>query len=499
MPLTDRPWVAAFAVGYLLLMLAIGLASMRRSRSPRGFFIAEQKIGLLVAGLGTMSAAFSGFVFLGGPGLCYRLGVSSLWINVSIGFTATLLCHALAFKLRTLAGVREVFTIPDAFAERFPGSSAAAAAALAVLAGSVAYLAAQLLALGVLLQAVLGLEQLESGMLLGALVLVAYSAAGGMVAGAYSDLVQGLLMLLGAFAVYVSAVTTAGGWPSIASTIAGSPLFGGEYLSPLGRLDAFTAFGFFFVFGVGVLGQPQMLHKFYMLDDPRKLRWFPAMLGGSQAICLLVWGGVGLAVPALVASGRMAPLARPDDAMPRFLLEIAPEPLAGLVLSAALAAIMSTSDSFLNIGAAALVRDLPRALGRPLVREVPAARLATIGVGAGALLLAWQWGGLIALLGTLAFGTFAAALAPALVLGMHWTRVGGRIATASIVTGLVLNLGLEFLARQTAFELLPRPPWSGGVTSSMVAVAASFVVVWLGGRFGVDEIEDATIRRIVES
>ena len=141
-------------------------------------------------------------------------------------------------------------------------------------------------------------------------------------------------------------------------SIAASDWFGPEFLEPLGTVPVFTAFGFFFVFGIGVLGQPHMLHKFYMLDDARKLRWMPLILGGSQAACVLIWVGIGLAVPALVAQGRLEPLVRPDDAAPLFLLRFAPGLLAGTAVAGILAAIMSTADSFLNIGAAALVRDL---------------------------------------------------------------------------------------------------------------------------------------------
>ena len=66
-----------------------------------------------------------------------------------------------------------------------------------------------------------------------------------------------------------------------------------------------------------------MLHKFYMIKDPRRLKWLPLVLGLSQVLCLLIWLGIGLAVPALVAQGRMAPLERADDAAPPFLLGFA--------------------------------------------------------------------------------------------------------------------------------------------------------------------------------
>ena len=68
----------------------------------------------------------------------------------------------------------------------------------------------------------------------------------------------------------------------MATSIAGSPRFGRPFLEPLGKAPALTALGFFFVFGVGVFGQPHMLHKFFMIHDPRRLRWMPLVLGASQ-------------------------------------------------------------------------------------------------------------------------------------------------------------------------------------------------------------------------
>ncbi len=489
MPVTARPLIVIAAGIYLLLVLAIGVWAAARTRNGRDFFIAGQRVGLFVTGLATMSAAFSGFVFLGGPGLTYRLGLSSLWIVLPVGFTAALLCWLPGKRLRALAGMREVYTVPDAIACRFRSRPAAAAAAIAVVLGTVAYLGAQLLALGVLLQSIFGLDSLAHGMGLGLFVLLAYGVAGGMVAGVYTDLVQGILMVLGAVAIFGHALRTTGGWGELTRSISESELFGPAFLEPLGRIPVLTAFGFFFVFGVGVLGQPQMLHKFYMLDDPRKLKWMPLVLGSSQMLCLLIWIGIGLAVPALVARGELAALARPDDAAPLFLLHHTPELLAGLVLAAVLAAIMSTADSFMNIGAAALVRDLPRACGRPLANELIWARLAVIVISLVAALFAYGYGDLIALLGTFAFGTFAAALGPTMAVGLAWERVTARAATASIVTGLVLNVGLELLGD----ALLPP-----GVLPSAVALAASFSVLFVVSWCSPPEAIDPELRAVLE-
>ena len=110
-PVADRPLIAAAATAYLLVVVAIGVWAARRTRTERDFFIAGQRIGLFVTAMATMSAAFSGFVFLGGPGLTYRQGVSSLWIVLPVSFSAGLLCWVLGRRLRLLAGVREIYTV----------------------------------------------------------------------------------------------------------------------------------------------------------------------------------------------------------------------------------------------------------------------------------------------------------------------------------------------------------------------------------------------------
>ena len=483
MPILAKPVIAITALVYLGLVTAIGVWAIGRTRSSRDFFIAGQGIGLLVTGLATMSAAFSGFVFLGGPGLTYRIGVASLFICFPVGFTGGLLCWVVAKRLRLLAEVRELYTVPDAILCRYKSRVASGLAAVAVILGTVAYLGAQVLAMGILIDSIFGLDahfgewSLPLAMALGLGVVLFYATAGGMIAGVYTDLFQGSLMVAAAGAVFYYALRSGGGLESIGRKIVAAPEFGPAFLDPLGHIAVATAVGFFFVFAVGNLGQPHMLHKFYMLDDVRKLKWMPLLVGVTQSLCVLIWLGIGLAVPALVAVGELAPLDNPDAASPIFLLGYAPQVLAGLVVAGILSAIMSTADSFVNIGSAALVRDLPRALGRELQRELFWGRVAVPVLALAAALFAYLYGDLIALLGTFAFGTFGAALAPAVALGLNWRRVTSTAAIASISTGMGLNLTLEFLAKQSYFPALPRPPLLAGVLPAAASLAASFVVL----------------------
>jgi len=476
-----RPFVLAACVAYFVAIVIVAAWAGRRTRSAGDFFVAGRRIGLVVAALATMSAAFSGFLFIGGPGLTWRLGAGSLFIVLPVGFTSGLLCWSVARRLRLLAEIDEIYTIPDAIRRRFGSPAAQAAAAVAILAGTVGYLAAQILALGVISETVfstrdaLGTWSLPVVTVAGMLVVLAYSTAGGMLAGVYTDVVQGGLMLVAAGGVLWCALSATGGPSRLVGSIAADPRFGPAFLEPFGRAPAATGLGLFFVFSIGTLGQPHLLHKFLMLRDPRDLRAMPAVLGASQSLCIVLWLAVGLAVPALVAQGAMAPLTAPDDATPAFVARFTPPLLAGIVFAGAIAAIMSTADSLVNIGAAALVRDLPRAAGRRVPDELRSGRLATAGLMLAATVLALAWGDLVALLGTPASGIFPAALAPALAVGLHWKRVGPRAATASIVCGLAVHLALESLARLGTFSgtgaALP------GVVPGALALAVSFLVL----------------------
>lgn len=485
MPLLDRPLIVIAVVLYLGIVIGLGVWSLRRTRNTRDFWVAGQALGVVVTGIATMAAAFSGFVFVGGPGLTYRIGLSSLFINVSIGFTAVLLGWTVAKRLRLLAEVRDVYTIPDAILSRYRSRLASGAAAVAVLVGTIGYLGTQLLALGIILQAALGLQSAALAVGIGTVVLLFYATAGGMVAGIWTDVFQGALMLLAALAVFFYAMDAGGGFSEITRSISSSERFGRQFLEPFGETPVLMPLGFFFVFSIGVLGQPHMLHKFYMLRDPRRLKYLPLVLGGSQIVCLLIWFGLGLAVPALVAQGKLPPLEQPDDAAPLFLLRFTPDVLAGLAVAAILAAIMSTADSFMSLGAAALVRDFPRALGRQVKSELLWGRIATVGVTLAAAVTAYLYKDLIALLGTFSFGTFGAALAPAIAVGLNWKRVTAVAATGSILTGTALSLGLEFL---------PKPFLPPGALPAAISLAASFLVLlvitwWTGG----EEIDEDVV------
>ncbi len=468
--------IPAVIFAYLAACTAVGLWAIRRSRDGRDFFLAGRGLGLPTAVLATMSSIMSGFVFVGGPGLFNSVGLASFWIVISSSFTGAMMCWLLAKPLQGLAAHSGCLSIPDVINARFGCRFSSGAASVAILIGVVGYLGTQLLALGILLGPVLGISQ-ESGLLVGGSVLALYTVCGGMWAAVKTDVLQGLVMLTCAVAIFCFALYTGGGLGHISETIVRhSP----STLSPWGSVGLFTAQSWFFLFAVGSLGQPHVIQKFMMVRDLSVLRHFPWILALSMMICGLTWLGGGMITKYLAITGQLH-FSKPDDAMSTFLVGVAPSWLTGLTYAGILSAIMSTADSLSNIGSAALTRDLPAAIGLKVQSRLIGARVVTLVIFALAGLFALYMESLVAYLGVLAFGVFASALTPVLALGLNWDRPNRWASRSSIVFGVASCVVFEALSRMGLYNLRLSP--------AALSLALSFLVFILAGLFLAKEVQ----------
>lgn len=492
LPTMADPTVVVVGIAYFLVVAAIGVWALRRTRTAGEFFVAGRGIGLWALAFSAMAATLSGFVFIGGPGLLYSVGLGALYIMLSASITGAMGAWVLARRLRLLGELRGLLTIPDAIGVRYRSPLAQGLAAVAILIATVGYAATNFLALGLVIDAIFGIGVVP-GIWLGMAIILAYSATGGILAGIYADVFQGTLMAIAAVLVFLTALNVGGGLEEISRTIMSSDP---GFLGPWGRMTPLAALSLFFVFAIGSLGQPHVIHKFYMLKDPRRLRWYPLLMTLSILLTMLLFFGVGVTVKALVVRGEIAPLAAPDLATPTFLLGFAPSLLAGIVLAGVVAAIMSTVNSFLSVGAAALTHDLPVALGREPRNRLRNGRLYTILISVAAALLAQLSGTLVAFLGIFGFGLFASTLVPAVAVGLNWTGATREGAIASIVVGIVVTLVFESLAY---FGLYSFPV---GVTISGLTLVLSFltffIVSWLT-RGGAGSEIDEDVRVVLES
>lgn len=462
------PVVIGVGIGYFVVCALIGLWAARRTKTAEDFFVAGRSIGLLPFAIAAMATTLSGFAFIGGPGLVYSIGLTAAFIILPAALTNTYGAIVLGSRMRNLAATHGFITVPDAIGWRYDSRAAQGLSAVAILVGVIGYIGTNVLALGLIVRALFGVD-LSLALWLGTAVLLAYSAAGGILAGIWVDVFQGLLMAVASAIVFVFALDAGNGLAAITRAI---EMVNPAFMGPWGSRGAMVALSFFFVFAVGSLGQPHIAHKYYMIRDVRRLRWYPALMTVAMILAQLLFVGVGIAVKSLVVTGELSPLAAPDDATPTFLLRYVPTLVSALVFAGVAAAIMSTVNSFLNIGAAALTHDLPKALGRAInySTQLRDGRLWTIVIAVAGTLVAQLSGTLVAFLGIFGYGLFACTLVPALAIGLTWKGGTRQAAIASIATGLTLTLALE------TFAWLKWMSLPTGVTVSGLTLVLSILV-----------------------
>lgn len=463
-------WIVAVVAAYLVITLGIGVWATRRTSTVADFFVAGRSLGMFVMAIAAFASVQSGFGILGGTGMTFASGlvfVSGIGFAAVLGFG--LAWFLVGRRLFEMGQQGEVYTVGDIVERRYHSPAVRGAMALAIVLGVVGYLGTQVQAMGVVMGAIFGIDT-TTGALIGLGILGVYAIGGGTIAAVYTDVFQGVLMIGVSVVMCFYAFNVAGGVGEVTRTVRAESA---ELAAPFGALPTLTVVCWILLFAVGAAGQPQLLTKFLMIRDAKQLRWgaLTAALAYMATMTMVV--GVGLAALALSLRGDFPELAGPDQALPAFLTEYTAPVFAGLVMAAILSAIMSTGDAFVNLGAAALVRDLPRAFGREVAAELRWSRVAVAGLLVVSVLFSMYLDTLVALLGVFGWGTFAAAIFPAVVVGLVWDGATKAGALSSIVVSLGLNFVLEIGAR---YGFTPLP---AGVVNGAFALAVS-IVVFLG-------------------
>ncbi len=448
----------------VLLGAVVAWWGARRVRDSADYFAAGHRAGAWLVGVAGTAAAVSGFTFVGGPGLFAVAGVGSLWIILSAPLTGALQCWAVGEPVVALVERHKVLTIPELLATRFAGRHTRATAALVVVVGCVASLAVQARAAAVLGEDFLRVPGATAA-IAAMLATTAYTGLGGMRAGLLADAVQGAVMASFAVVLAGAALAAAGGPAGAVARLASARP---DLLGSFGTAEPARAWAWYLLFCVGTCAQPHYVQKFLFLRSRAQLRLLPAVLTGALVATLAVWIGVGLAGTALAARGTVA-IARPDDLAPRTMSLLGPWAVltAGV---AVLAAMMSTTASFLNMAAAAVTRDLREAAGRPAL-GVGAARVTTVVLAVAATAVGVASQRAVVLLGLVGWGFFTAALLPVLTLGLAWRGATARGAAAAIAAGAVADLVLEGVR-----GLLPpglEPGLAGAALGTLVLIVAS--------------------------
>ncbi len=440
--------IVGAVVAYMLFCIVTGLWAMRRTHNSSDFFIAGRGLGPIVVALAMFSSTLSGFGFVGGPGLVYSIGVSSFWMVVISSIGYALGFFLVAKRIRMIAELRDCISLPDVVAARYGSEAVRFLIAITIVLGVMGYLATQILAMAVVMQAILsGTEMfadvgLVTCVVISSAVLIFYCVTGGIIASVYTDVVQGIIMMIAGTLILFTAMSVFdGGMQEATSIILADD---SETIMPYGAAGIMASLGWFFVFGLGLAGQPHIITKMMMNKNMRDNRTILPMSLFGYVMAALLWISIGIVMRAAVIDGAIDPLALPDDAASIFLSVFANPLLAGIVFAGLFAAIMSTSDAFLNIGTAAIIHDIPKAIrGHSVKNELFWARVVTILLAIVAASFAlyshFRDATLVAILGAFGWATFAASIFPVVALGLNWKGASVPGAVTAIVTALLIN------------------------------------------------------------
>ena len=466
MTTASTPLIVAFTA-YLLLMVVIGFVAWRRTRTFDDYILGGRSLGPYVTALAAGASDMSGWLMMGLPGALYLTGASEGWIAVGLIIGAWCNWRFVAGPLRVYTErANNALTLPDYFTHRFEDRSKLLRilSALVILVFFAIYCASGIVAGARLFESMFGLPYGQA-MLWGALVTIVYTFIGGFLAVSWTDTVQASLMIFALLLVPSFAIAGVGGPAASLALI--------EQVDPA-RLAWIGAGGLVAVvsalaWGLGYFGQPHVLARFMAADDlatiPRARRiamtWMVACLAGAVA--------TGLAGIAWFA--QHPELAGPVDANPERVFIALAEHLfnpwiAGIVLSAILAAIMSTLSAQLLVCSSALTEDFYRGFVRPKAghRElVWFGRAMVLAVALLAIWIARDPDSRVLGLVSYAWAGFGAAFGPVVLLSVFWQRMTRNGALAGMLAGAATVL----LWKQTGSALYEMVP---GFLAGTVAV-----------------------------
>ncbi len=469
--ITDQIFKLIATVCYFLVMIAIGLWANRRTRNLADYMLGGRNLNPMVAALSAGASDMSGWLLLGLPGALYAIGLADAWIAVGLTVGAWLNWKLVAPRLRTYTEVaHNSITIPSFLENRLKDRSRLlrTISGLLILTFFTFYVSSGMVSGGVFFENSFGIGY-RAGMLVVGGVTVLYTFFGGFLGASYTDMMQGLLMMTALLFVPLLGMIAIGGPGRLIRTVTE------VHPNAFSLIAGTTAVGVIssLAWGLGYFGQPHIIVRFMALrsaGDARRGRrigigWMVTSMSGA-----ILTGLIGLAYftvhPALTLDDPEAVFLR--------MAQLLFHPLvAGFVLAAVLAAIMSTVSSQLIVCSSALVEDLAlMVFKRDLEprQQVWLGRLGVLVVAAVAMALAWTQNDTILRLVAFAWAGFGATFGPMILLALFWRRLTALGTGLGMIAAAVTVFTWQFTPWNALYEIVP-----GFAVNMVVSVAGSLL------------------------
>ncbi|GGS46491.1 sodium:solute symporter [Streptomyces cinerochromogenes] len=441
-------------VVYLAGMLAMGWWGMRRARSKSEFLVAGRRLGPAMYS-GTMAAiVLGGASTIGGVGLGYQYGLSGAWMVFTIGLGLLALSVFFSARIARL----KVYTVSEMLDLRY-GGRAGVISGVVMWAYTLMLAVTSTIAYATIFDVLFDLNRTVA-IVLGGSIVVAYSTLGGMWSITLTDMVQFVVKTIGVLLLLLPiAVVKAGGFGEMRAKLPTS------YFDPLG-IGGETIFTYVLIYTFGMLIGQDIWQRVFTARSDRTARWGGTVAGTYCLAYALAGAVIGTAAKVLYPK-----LGSPDDAFATIVKDELPVGVRGLVLAAALAAVMSTSSGALIACATVANNDIWSRLrgiaGRSVDHdEVTGNRAFILVMGVGVIGTAIALNNVVEAL-TVAYNLLVGGLLVPILGGLLWKRGTVQGALASVIVG-----GLAVIGLMAGYGILANEPVYYGLLASLAAYLA---------------------------
>lgn len=462
---------------YLVGMLIIGFRCARKNESSADFYLGGRKLGPLVTAMSAEASDMSSYLLMGLPGLAYLSGVADVgWTAIGLAVGTYLNWLFTALRLRRYTQETGSFTIPQFFSRRFRDDKniLAVLAAVIIIIFFIPYTASGFAACGKLFSSLFGMNYMTA-MIISAVVIVAYTTAGGFFAASATDFVQSIIMTVAIVFVLVFSTISAGGIDAVvenAKALPGYLSLTASYIEDTGKSEPYNLLHIITTlsWGLGYFGMPHILLRFMAIEDEEKLtlsrRVATIWVVISLAVAVLI-GVIGLAMSdvgalkTLTGSDSETIIVQIADLLSKH--GILPALLAGTILAGILASTMSTADSQLLAASSAVSSDLfgdRVAKTGDKKKAMNAARFTLLAIAVIAAFIARDPNSSVFGIVSFAWAGFGAVFGPVVLFALFWRRSNWQGALAGMISGGAMVFIWKYLVRPLGgvwniYELLP--------------------------------------------
>ncbi len=466
---------------YFVGMLVLGYMAYRRTLDHEDYMLGGRDLPPFVAAISAGAADMSGWLIMGLPGAIYATGLIESWIAIGLTIGQFLNWKFIAPRLRAYTEVaKNSVTIPSFFENRLRDHShlLRVTSSLVILIFFTLYVSSGMNAAGVFFESSFGVDA-TVGMLIVVGVTLAYTIFGGFLGVSFTDVAQGVMMLIALVAMPIAGIIAIGGLGETTSTItevaSGNLSFFGE---GFGHTTTKVIMISGLAWGLGYVGQPHIVTRFMALRSPADAK-NARRIGMSWMVLSLVGAVISGLIGIAFFHQRGETLANPETVVLLMSRIIFHPFIAGLVLAAVLAAIMSTFSSQLIVCSSAIIEDAYRVVSKKDVSEktlVNLSRLAVVGVSLVALYLALDNNASILSLVGFAWAGFGAAFGPLTIMALYWRKLTTWGAFAGMVTGTITVFLWDFFDTRTG-DL-----WLFNIYELAPAFVVALLAIWIVSR-----------------